>query len=149
MTTGSRRILALLCLALLAWSTPCLGGVVEDAEEALQGVPSDGPGLRELHGPQGAVGPDRIRPTSGSASQASVPSSPRRAGGANSASGSGRGGRAAPETAAPPDALTQEAMRLRQARDSSDNALSLLGVVLLLALVVAAGIASKRLGRDD
>lgn len=148
------RILPLLLLVVLSLGGPSLAGVVEDAEEALQTVPSDNPnGQRALDGSgaavssaPGSVGSERFDGASGGVNSGSrnLSSTTSGAGGGPSA-----GGGAAPAAEATPDAAAREAESRRKARDRSDTAVSLIGALVLLALVAAAGLYSKRAGRDD
>jgi cobalamin biosynthesis Mg chelatase CobN len=142
-------------MALLALASPSLAGVVEDAEESLQVVPADHQGARNLDGSAGSL-------PKGSLSQGSTGSSSSTASSGVSANSASKGivrqpngqsgGQAAgsyPDVSETPPAAEQEAVRRRQARNRADTTMSLVGVLVLLALVLAAGLYSKRVGRDD
>lgn len=147
MTIAVRKVLGCIALALLMLTCPSVAGVVDDAEEALQGVPSDLPGARRLDG-TGAASTPLPPPSSSTASGSRIPpgSAAEASSGAQTTTGSGGSG---PGAQANPDAATREALEKRQARDRADNVLSLAGVLLLLALVLAAGLYSRRVERDD
>jgi hypothetical protein len=145
-----RRRLATL-LALLALAGPVWAGVVEDAQESLQQVPSDNPEHRPLDGTAGGSSSY----TSGALDSGSAVSTSAASTSAGSVSGQRGHGSSMGGTAHgvfPPDpipAAQQEAQRERQAREKADNTLSLAGILVLLALVAAAGLYSRRAGTDD
>jgi hypothetical protein len=121
-----------------------MGGVVEDAEEALQAVPADNPASRVLDGGGGVGrGGGNAFPAAPSVAPYArtsrlgnpVPSDPA--------------GQGSSQAAPTPDAAAREALARRQAQERSDTIMSLMGVLFLLALVVAAGFYSKRAGRED
>lgn len=150
------RAIFLIAMALFALSSPSLAGVVEDAEESLQVVPADHQGARNLDGSAGTA-------PKGSFSQGSAGSASSTTSNAVPANGSSRNGverqpasqsgglpaGSYPDVSETPPAAEPEAVRKRQARNRADTTMSLLGVLVLLALVVAAGVYSKRVGRDD
>jgi cobalamin biosynthesis Mg chelatase CobN len=148
------RAILLAGLVLFVLGLPSLAGVVEDAEETLQTVPSDNPSQRNLDGSADRWSPGDYG-SARSSSASTAPSAPSgRSSGNSRAANSGSGGQSAaggtyPEASETPAAAEQEAARRRQARDSADTKMSLIGVLILLALVAAAGIYSKRVGRDD
>lgn len=144
------RLALLLLLLLLA---PAVAGVVEDAEDSLQTVSSDNPARRPLEG----------LPGNSQESVSSALSDP--SGGATSSGSSGSSSASRPDTtssSAPsgglsnpslPDAqetpLVDEVVQERNRRERSDNLMSLAGILLLLLLVVAAGLYSRRAGPED
>lgn len=147
---------ALLVLLLLGFflGGPVAAGVVEDAEEALQSVPSDNPaGHRGLDGSGGGVSAPS---SSGSGNSSHTVTGPGSGGGsavtavgAGPSAGSPDSLSSGVTAAATPTAAEQEASSRQKARDRSDTAMSLVGVLVLLALVIFAGMYSKRAGRDD
>ncbi len=148
----SLRSLLLILLALLALGGPVAAGVVEDAEEALQAVPTDNPaGQRSLDGGGDAASADGLSSDSGgSDATGGLGSQGGRAVTAAGAGGDGSVGKGGFPAAEPtPVPAEQEATRRRQARDRADTVMSLVGVLVLLAMVVAAGMYSKRSRRDD
>lgn len=146
MTIAVRKVLGCIALALLMLACPSMAGVVDDAEEALQGVPSDLPGARRLDGT--GARPPLPPPASSTASGSRIPPGSAAEAGSGAQITTGNGG-SGPGAQATPDAPTREVLEKRQARDRADNVLSLAGVLLLLALVLAAGVYSRRVERDD
>ena len=145
--------LCLLCLLLL--TSVSLAGVVEDAEELLQDLPSDAP-IRATLYPNGE--------SSRSASQTSSVTSPASSltGGSTSSSSTtfrdqaGRsaqatgpgGSKAGLDTGLPP--IEDEAARRRSLQESKDRALTFGGVLLVLFFIALAGYYGRRLaGSSD
>ena len=147
MTIAVRKVLGCIALALLILTCPSMAGVVDDAEEALQGVPSDLPGARRLDGTGARI--PLPPPASSTTSGSRIPPGSAAEAGSGAQIRTGNGGGSGPGAQATPDAATREALEKRQARDRADNVLSLAGVLLLLALVLAAGVYSRRVERDD
>ena len=148
---------ALLLLLLAFWvlgGQPCLAGVVEDAEDSLQTVPTDNPaGQHPLDG--SGAGTTANSSSSRSASLGSTASTTDSRGSTGlritGAGGQGLGGGDGVALGAvpTPPAAERASTERRKAQDRSDTAMSLMGVLVLLGLVVAAGVYSKRAGRDD
>ena len=154
MRSPHRAMLLLLLALLILGGHPCLAGVVEDAEDALQAVPTDNPaGQHPLDGSgTAATANSSFSRSVSSGSTVSTAGSrgstgPRTTG----AGGRGVGGGAGvdPAVVSTSPAAESAATEQGKAQERSDMAMSLMGVLVLLGLVVAAGVYSKRAGRDD
>lgn len=146
-----RRATALAALILsILLTTSVFAGVVEDAEEALKNVPSDGPG-RALQGVEGQARPlpgSSSSVSSGRSGSSTVNGRASSSSGRRSSSGgpgSGSGGAVTVAAESTPQAESQETLR-RKTQESKDLAMSFAGVLVLLFFVVLAGYYSRRLG---
>ncbi len=138
----------LLFAVMLTLASVGSAGVVEDAEETLKNVPADGPGrAAALSGKNaGHLPPQNFSmPSSGTSQSSSVsPARHRREVAEPSRS------RTTPSSSAiaptePPGGVEAQKERDKRARETSDNVLTFGVVLLVLALIAAAGYVSRRL----
>lgn len=141
----------LILVLLVVLTSGALAGVVEDAEEALKGVPADGPARVQLKSSPSQPKP-YPRTSSSSATRSASPtdSAPNSSGSRSSTTSSGlHDGRVA-ATSEPTPAVESEQARRRRTQESKDMALSFGGVLLLLLFIAVAAYYSRRLdGTSD
>lgn len=151
------RDLRVLCTALLmlwlCFGGPVVAGVVEDAEQALSSIPSDNPEGKRRLGGEGEDSPfspgsrsiHQVR-ASGNSTAASTRSRSSRTKATSETSGAASAPVGMKEAS---DSAPDEANELRRARDKADNLTTSFSLLVLFLLIAAAGLYSRRSGRDD
>ncbi len=140
------RFGACLLLVLLLGAGPAWAGVVDDAEEVLQEVETDGPGVRVLRAATGSTSPSF---KNGSSYSGSSSDTSTRTGGSRDVRSRGSSGASGGEELD----KDKESPPRRRNRDSKQTAKSFAGLMLLLGLVLAGAVAGRKLaasgGSDD
>lgn len=141
------RFGACLLLVLLLGAGPAWAGVVDDAEEVLQEVETDGPGVRALRAAPGTSSPSFN--SGNSTYSGSSSSTSTRTGGSRDVRSRGGSGASGGEELD----KDKESPPRRRNRDSKQTAKSFAGLMLLLGLVLAGAVAGRKLaasgGSDD
>lgn len=137
------RLLPFILGLLLVLPGQVAAGVVDDAEEVLKQVETDGPGLRVLRqSPPPAVGQRSQFHSQPDFDLMSSPSPNRRNSSTNRS-------RSPTRSVANPEPPPEDSKAPRRKPDSKQKALSFGGLVLLLGLVALAAALSRKLGGDE
>lgn len=133
------RYLAGAILLLLLGVGPVWAGVVDDAEEVLQEVETDGPGTRALR----SAPPGTSMDQSGTDSYSTASGGQRNTRGATRSGGDSSSGGAVGSQEEPDK--DKDSPSRRRNRDSKQTARSFSGLLLLLGLVLAGAAAGRKL----
>ena len=146
---AARQLGALLLLLFLGTSTVAHAGVVGDAEEVLESLPSDSNGGQApvLPHQSGSQFPTSQATTSSSTRNTGNSKSPLRADAMSSSAG--QGGSLGSGEIATPLQPAPEVLKRRMAQRQSDNLWSFMGLLLLFLLVAAAAFFGRNVERGD